>query len=137
MRATHYDKPLPVLDPDSRGYWAHARKHQLVVQHCMACGDKHFPPGPVCPRCLCDRQEWLPVSGKATLVSWVNFHRAYWDGYRDELPYNACLVQLAEGPLVISNLAGGVPADARMGMSLRVVFDDLTDEVSLPRFVPA
>lgn len=136
MTAKYYDKPLPVVDPDSKGYWEHARQHRLAVQHCVACGDKHFPPTPVCPNCLSDRQEWLQASGKATLVSWVKFHRAYWDGYREEVPYNACLVKLEEGPLVISNLAGGIPENARMGMPLRVVFDDLTDEFLLPRFIP-
>jgi uncharacterized OB-fold protein len=135
MSNTHYDKPLPVMDPDSKGFWEHARQHQLVVQHCLDCGDKHFPPGPVCPNCLSERQEWMQSSGKATLVSWVNFHRAYWDGYRDELPYNACLVQLAEGPLMVSKLVGPQPENLRLGMPLRVVFDDLTDTVSLPVFM--
>jgi uncharacterized OB-fold protein len=77
----------------------------------------------------------MQSSGKATLVSWVNFHRAYWDGYRDELPYNACLVQLAEGPLMVSKLVGPQPENLRLGMPLRVVFDDLTDTVSLPVFM--
>jgi uncharacterized OB-fold protein len=135
MTPNFYNKPRPVVDPDSKGFWEHALHHRLVVQQCLDCGDKHFPPGPVCPNCLCDQQQWLQASGKAKLVSWVNFHRAYWDGYRDELPYNACLVQLEEGPLMVSNLVGRVPESFRVGMPLRVVFDDLTDDFSLPVFV--
>lgn len=134
---TTYGKPLPVIDADNKTYWALARAHRLSVQRCLDCGDRHFPPGPVCPACLSDRQDWEEVSGRGKLVSWVRFHRAYWDGYRTEVPYDVCLVQLDEGPLVVSNFARGTPEGVRMGMPMRVVFDDVTDEISLPRFEPA
>jgi uncharacterized OB-fold protein len=77
------------------------------------------------------------VSGRATLLSWVLFHRAYWVSFRDDVPYDACLVKLEEGPILISNFAGGIPEGARAGMPLRVVFDDVSPELTLPRFVPA
>ena len=132
-----YNKPLPVIDPVVKGYWDLARMHQLSVQHCSDCGDRHFPPTDVCPKCLSDKQKWEVVSGRGTLVSWVSFHRAYWDGHRDDLPYDVCLVKLDEGPLVISNFATGIPEGAKMGMPMQVVFEDVTAEVSLPRFAAA
>ena len=94
-----YDKPLPTITPLNSGFWEHARQHRLAMQVCTQCGDVHFPPSPVCPKCLSDEQEWRPVSGRGELVSWVEFHRAYWPGFADDLPYRACVVKLEEGPL--------------------------------------
>jgi uncharacterized OB-fold protein len=132
-----YDKPLPVIDPVSKGYWDNTWAHRLSVQRCLACSDRHFPPSPVCPACLSGEQEWEVVSGRGTLVSWVAFHRAYWNGYRGELPYDVCLVQLEEGPLVVSNFANGIPENVRMGLPMRVVFENVTKNITLPRFIPA
>jgi uncharacterized OB-fold protein len=73
------------------------------------------------------------MSGRGTLESWVDFHRAYWDGFKDDLPYRVCLVRLDEGPLMVSNLVGGDGACA-IGARVHVVFDRVTDEVTLPKF---
>jgi len=133
-----YDKPLPEIDPYSEGYWELARAHRLSVQACRHCGHLHFPPTPVCPACLSDEQDWRPVSGRGTLVSLVTFHKAYWDGYRNALPYHVCLVQLEEGPLMVGNFGGGaVPDGVKAGMPMRATFLDATPEISLVQFVPA
>ena len=131
---TPYTKPLPVIDALTAPYWAHAKAHELAVQKCNACGHRHFPPSPVCPECLSEDQAWEVVSGRAKLVSWASFHRAYWDSYRDDVPYDVCVVELEEGPVLVSNFAGPVPDHLRMGLPLRVVFDDVTPEISLARF---
>lgn len=130
---SEYAKPLPKLDPLNRPFWDHARAGRLAIQVCDACGDARFPPSPVCPRCLSEAQGWRAVSGRGTLESWVEFHRAYWDGFRDALPYSVCLVRLAEGPLLISNLVGDASA-AKLGAAVEVVFERATDEVTLPKF---
>jgi uncharacterized OB-fold protein len=128
-----YDKPLPKIDELNRGFWHNARAGILSVQHCKACGDKRYPPSPVCPKCLSPDQDWLAVSGQGTLESWVDFHRAYWDGFKGDLPYRVCLVRLAEGPVMVSNLVG--PSEnARMGAKVEVVFDAVTEDVTLPKF---
>lgn len=134
---TAYRKPLPVIDDLTRPYWEHARAHRLSVQVCTRCGDRHFPPSPVCPKCLSDAQEWQVASGRATLVSWCTFHRAYWSSFKEDIPYDVCVVQLEEGPLVVSNFAAGRPEGVHAGMRLEAVFDDVTPEVSLVRFRPA
>jgi uncharacterized OB-fold protein len=132
-----YRKPLPVIDTLNRPFWDLARDGKLAVQVCASCGDRHFPPGPVCPRCLGEAQHWQVVSGKGTLISWVTFHRAYWDGFAADLPYDVCLVQLDEGPLLVSNLVGAAGRDIAVGDRLEVVFEPATDEITVPRFKPA
>jgi uncharacterized OB-fold protein len=128
-----YKKPLPRLDTLNKPFWAAAREGKLVLQHCPSCGDSRFPPGPVCPKCLAGEQDWVEASGRGVLESWVDMHRAYWDGFRDDLPYRVCLVRLAEGPVVVSNLVDKTD-NLRMGAAVRVAFDAVTDEVTLPKF---
>jgi len=130
-----YNKPLPAQDPLFEPFWDNARAGRLSIQCCRACGDRRFPPGPICPQCLSEDQGWEPVSGRASLVSWVRFHRAYWDGFAQDLPYDVCLVQLDEGPLFLSNFAGAPPADLRTGLRLKVVFEPITERYVLPKFV--
>jgi len=114
-------------------FWDAARSRKLVVQACSACGTRHFPPGPSCSNCLSPDLEWKTCSGHGTLQSWIDFHHGYWAGFREALPYRVCLVRLDEGPLLISNL----PMDGRepsLGAGVHVVFDDVTEAVTLPKF---
>jgi uncharacterized OB-fold protein len=131
----HYTKPLPATDDYlMQPFWENARAHRLSIQHCDDCGDRHFPPSPVCPHCLSENQSWELVSGRGTLVSWVTFHRAYWSGFIPDLPYQCCLVRLAEGPLLVGNFAGEKPARLEEGLPVRAVFQDMTEDFTLPKF---
>jgi uncharacterized OB-fold protein len=128
-----YNKPLPRLDAVNKPFWAAAKENKFLLQHCPSCGDTRFPPGPVCPKCLAGEQTWVEASGKGTLESWVDMHRAYWDGYKDDLPYRVCLVRLEEGPVVVSSLVDKTD-NLRMGAPVTVVYEAVTDEVTLPKF---
>ncbi len=129
-------KPVPQADDFlMQPFWDHARAHRLSIQRCDACGDGHFPPSPVCPHCLSEQQSWDVVSGRGTLLSWVTFHRAYWAGFVPDLPYQCCLVRLAEGPLMIGNFAGERPKALAEGLPVRAVFQDMPEGFTLPKFV--
>jgi uncharacterized OB-fold protein len=132
-----YDKPLPKIDTLSRPFWELAKDHKLAVQRCDSCGDRHFPPSPVCPACLSKDQSWEVVSGRGTLFSWVTFHRAYWNGFARDLPYDVCLVELDEGPFFVSNLVSAPEGSIAVGDRVEVVFERATDEITLPKFKPA
>jgi len=128
-----YAKPLPRIDTLNRPFWEATRENRLIMQYCVDCGDLRFPPAPVCPKCLSPNQAWKSVSGLGTLQSWVDFHRAYWNGFNDDLPYRVCLVRLDEGPLIVSNLVGNSDG-VKLGAPVRVVYDRVTSEVTLPKF---
>jgi uncharacterized OB-fold protein len=128
-----YNKPLPRLDTLNAPFWAAAKEGRLLLHHCPSCGDTRFPPSPVCPKCLAGEQDWVEASGNGTLESWVDMHRAYWDGFKGELPYRVCLVRLKEGPVVVSNLVDKTD-NLRMGAPVKVVFDAVTEDVTLPKF---
>lgn len=128
-----YSKPLPKIDALNKPFWDFARERRLAVQTCNACNDAHFPPSPVCPRCLSKDQSWKEVSGKAVLESWIEMHRAYWPAYAEELPYTVCVVRLQEGPLLVSNIVGD-KSMAKIGAPVEVTFERVTDQVTLPKF---
>lgn len=129
-------KPRPRIDTVSRGFWDNARAHRLSVQRCDDCGHQHVPGSPVCPNCLSESLSWVPVSGRGTLLSWVRFHRAYWDGFRADLPYLVCLVGLEEGPMLVSNIVDATPEELTIGMAVEAVFEPVDDELTLPKFRP-
>ena len=131
-----YEKPLPTISEYNRPFWEYTHKHELRLQRCLACHKPWFPFGPVCPKCFSERYEWSRMSGRGKVASWVVFHKVYHPGFAKDAPYNGALVELEEGPRLISSIVG-IPNDQiRMDMPLEVVFDDVTAEVTLPRFRP-
>ena len=129
-------KPRPHIDMVSKGFWDAAHAGTLTVQCCDDCAHQHYPGSPVCPNCLSANQSWAPVSGHGTLLSWVRFHRAYWDGFREDVPYAVVLVGLEEGPLMLSNLVGAEPEVLQIGDGLQVCFEAVDEATTLPKFRP-
>lgn len=128
-------KPLPQITSLDRPYWDHAREHRLHLQSCSACGSFRFPASPVCADCGSDAYAWSPVSGRGRIVSWVVFHRSYFPSFDGEIPYNVAGVRLDEGVIVMSNILA--PNDTLAhGMPVEVVFEDVTPDISIPKFKP-
>jgi uncharacterized OB-fold protein len=129
-----YKRPLPRITPDNLPFWEAARRHQLRLQRCGACGRVWWPPGPLCPHCLCEHFEWAQLSGRGTVSSFVVFHKAYFPSFADAIPYAVVQVELEEGPRLIADLVDVSPSEVRIGLPVTVVFDDVTPEISIPRF---
>lgn len=127
-------KPLPRITPDNRPFWDACRRHRLELPFCRDCGKPHLPPGPVCPFCLSDDLDWRPASGRGRISSWVVVHKEWFPAFRDELPYNVVQVELEESPRLTANVVAAAGEDLEIGAAVEVVFDDVSDEVTLPRF---
>jgi len=132
--AEEYGKPLPAISSLNRPFWDGLREGELRMQQCAACHKMWYPPSPFCPDCWGGEVIWTVVSGRATVNSWVRFHQAYWPAYADELPYNVAEVTLEEGPRLLTNLVGIAEEDIRIGLEVQVVFDPVTDDVTLAKF---
>ena len=132
-----YAKPIPTPSEDSVPYWEAAKNHELKLQQCRACPAFRFPPAEVCSECTCDEYDWKPVSGKGRVFSFVIYHRAYHPGFKEELPYVVAVIELDEGPRMLSNVTGCKPEEVRCDMPVEVAFEDITDEMTLPKFRPA
>ena len=132
-----YRKPLPIITQDSEAYWAAAKEHRLTAQRCDDCGRLRFPPSASCWYCLSPHTTWVDLSGKGTIWSFIVMHQLYYPGFADDLPYPVVVVELEGGLRVASNIVGIANEDIRIGMPVQVVFDDVTPEVTLPKFRPA
>jgi hypothetical protein len=130
------EKPLPQVTPAMAPFWEAARRHELVVQRCRGCGARRFPARELCSQCLSREAEWERVSGRGTVFSVAVVHQALHPGFAAEVPYAVVVVELEEGPRMISNLLGVAPHEIRIGLPVEVVFEDVTPEITLPKFRP-
>ncbi|HYV66874.1 MAG TPA: Zn-ribbon domain-containing OB-fold protein [Myxococcales bacterium] len=133
---TAVTKPLPQITPEMAPFWEAARRHELVVQRCRGCGDFRFPARDLCSRCLSREVDWVPVSGRGVIFSYAVMHQVYHPGFADQVPYAVVVVQLEEGARMLSNLLDCPVQDVRVDMPVEVVFEELTPEVTLPKFRP-
>ncbi len=132
-----YKKPLPDITPESRPFWEGCRRREFLIQRCRGCGElQHYPRG-VCARCWSSDLEWLKSAGRGRVYTFTVTHRTQARGFKDETPYVLAYVELEEGVQVLGNVVGGDPARVAVGMPVRVTFEDVTPEVTLPRFEPA
>jgi uncharacterized OB-fold protein len=131
------DKPLPDITDETRPFWESAKAHALALQRCTACGQFRYPPAPSCPRCPDDGVEWTPVSGRATVYSFVIMHQVYHPAFRNDVPYNVAAIEFEEGPRMYSNVVDCANDALHVGMPVKLVYDDVTDEITLPKFRPA
>jgi hypothetical protein len=129
-------KPLPQISPDMAPFFEAAHRHELVVQRCTGCGALRFPARPICSRCLGREAEWVPASGRGTVFSFAIMHQAMHPGFAAEVPYAVVVIELDEGVRLLSNLVDCPTSDVRIGMPVEVVFDDVTPDVTLPKFRP-
>lgn len=110
---------------------------RLTIQRCVPCGHAWLPQRERCPACLSPEWRREDASGRASVVSWVVYHCAYHPAFADRVPYNVAIVELEEGPRMISNVVG-IEADEGLaiGTPLRVVFEREGD-VPVARFAIA
>ena len=133
---SEYQKPLPEITDENRPFWEAARRNELIMQKCLDCGRYRYPPAPICPHCLSMEAEWAKVSGRGRVYTWTIFHQVYHPAFKDEVPYNVAVVKLDEGPQLISTVVDCDNEDLYLDMPVEVVFDEVTEEVTLPRFRP-
>lgn len=130
-------KPVPAITPEMQPFYDGARRHELWIQRCDACGKCRFPARELCSSCLSKAGSWQRASGRGEVYSFTVMHQVYHPGFAAEVPYAVVIVQLAEGPRLTTNLVG-VPVDQiRIGMPVEVTFEAVSDEVVLPKFRPA
>jgi len=130
-------KPIPVADQASAPWFEAAKQHRLLLQRCDDCDAYRFPAWPRCDNCWSINWHWATASGKGTVYSWARMHQVYMPGFADDVPYTLAIVELDEGPRMNTNLVDTDPATLKAGLRVGVVFDDITDQIALPKFRPA
>lgn len=132
-----YLKPLPKVNADTRPFWNGCKSHELRFQRCTECDHVRWPPSIICPLCYSDNIEWIVASGKGKVFTFVVYHEAYHPAFEADLPYVVAIVELEEGPHFLTNIVGCDPGEVKCEMPVEVVWIDVSEEFSLPKFEPA
>ena len=139
---TPYAKFVPRPTPETQAYWDGLRQQTLTLQRCNVCQRAYFYPRPFCPQLDCHSRDVtsFQASGKGKLYSFVINTRPM-PGFEDEVPYVIAVIELVEGPRMMTNLVE-VPGDdvpsksaaLRVGATVEVVYEQATEDITLPKF---
>ena len=126
--------PLPVPSPDNQEFFDKCREHQLVLRRCRACHLFSHPPRPNCPDCGSDNLEWVKSEGKGTVYTFTITRQPVSRAFQGRIPWAVVEVELEEGVHMISNLVDFDPEAIEIGIAVEVVFEEVDDEITLPKF---
>ncbi|MBV8950044.1 MAG: Zn-ribbon domain-containing OB-fold protein [Actinobacteria bacterium] len=129
-------RPRPTVTALTEPFWAGTRAGELRVQRCSDCGRLRWTPLSACPSCWSERARWVPMSGRATVHTFTVVHRAM-DPRAFSAPYVLAVVELDEGPHMLTNLVDVDPDEVRVGMPVIVRFERVDDEITVYPFSPA
>lgn len=132
-----YDRPLPAITEQSRRFWDAAKAGRLDLPRCNNCGTFHTYFEPWCNICAHEGVHWEEVSGRGRIWANCRFHKVYFPGFKEDTPYNVAIVELEEGPRLVTNIVGleqGTLEEMPIGMAVEAYFDPVTPEVTLIKF---
>ena len=128
-------RPLPEPTPDDHEFWEGTKRHELLIQCCTDCSVSRIG-SPICPKCGSTRYAWEQASGLAKVYSWAVIHQRYHPAFSNDIPYNVAIVELDEGPRMVCNIIECSNDTIHIGMSLEVVFQEVSTAITLPMFKP-
>ena len=126
-------------DASTAPFWQAAREHRLVVATCDNCGQHRCPPTPFCPTCLAQATTYKHVSGQATIYTYSIVRHAVIPELRDHIPYVIAIVELtdANNTRLLTNIITEHPETLHIGQPVKIAWDDLDNNTTIPRFIPA
>lgn len=126
--------PLPTPTELSKPYWEALAAGHLAFQRCEGCANAWLPARADCPKCLSPKWRWERAGGGGSVVSWVVYHQCYHEAFRARIPYNVTVVELDEGPRLLTNVIG-IPGGAGLSVGARVTLAIEQEQgVALARF---
>jgi uncharacterized protein len=131
------ERPLPTPTRESQPYWDGLREGRLMLQHCAKCGKVRHYPRPVCPHCFSMESEWREASLEGSVHTWTVCHHPFNFFFKSLTPYTVALVDMDAGVRVNAPLRGVAEHDLRIGARVRLAFEPVNKDVTLPYFVPA
>jgi len=134
MAETTYKRPLPRRRGMAGEFYDYCKKHELRFQHCTNCSTWRHVPRDMCAKCGSFAWEWAKSSGKGKLFSWTTAMQPMLPQFADLVPYSPVVIEMDEGVRLVSWLTNVPPEELRLGLPVEVVFDDVTPEVTLPKF---
>ena len=131
-----HGREVPTVEEETREYWEVAKQGRLLVKHCNACGEVHHYPRPFCPFCWSEDVEWRQVSGRGTVYTYSIVYRNDLEPFSGWGAYVPAVVELDEGPRLMTTIVDCPHDQLAVGMPVEVVFRDLTEQWAAPDFRP-
>jgi uncharacterized OB-fold protein len=131
------NKPIPNPTPETAPYWQGCAEGELRLQHCEDCGHVQFPPRRLCSGCFSQAVLWRKAAGTGTLRSWSMVTSPADPAFAGEVPFMSALIELDEGPTMLSVVRNCAPESAHIGMRLEVEFEQRSEQIAVPYFHPA
>lgn len=128
------ERPLPETDDDSREWWAAMARHEFVLPWCTHCERYFYYPRVLCPHCHGEGVELRPASGGGVIHSYTIARRPAVPALEHRVPYVVALIDLDEGPRMLSGIVTEDVESVRIGERVSVIFEDLEEGVTLPMF---
>jgi uncharacterized OB-fold protein len=125
---------LPTPDQETEPFWDGCKEGRFLLKHCNACGEDHFYPRPFCPKCWSTDVEWKTARGTGTLYTYSVVRQNDLPPFPERVPYVAAIVELDEGPRVMTNIEDDDIDAIEIGMRVHVAFRDISDDVTIPVF---
>jgi len=126
--------PAPDITDINRPYWEGLQNGKLLFHRCTNCGAARLPPRAACPTCLSPDAEWQRAKGHGKVISWVVYHHAYADHLKAQIPYDVTIVELHEGPRLLTNVVNSEAGNAlRVGQLVRLKIEQV-EGTALARF---
>ena len=127
---------IPVANPDTKPFWDGCGEGKLLLQRCAVCAAYRHPPSPICPHCLSDQADWVRASGRGKVYTFVVVRESRARGWDKMVPYVLAVVELDEGPRILTNLTNVAPEAVTIEMPVEVTFAELDGTTKLPLFQP-
>lgn len=131
---TQTSRPVPIPDPTTARFWQAASEGRLELPRCLDCDRIHYYPRAICPHCGSEELEWTTLSGRGRIYSWTVSRRPAGPGFADLAPYAVALIDLEEGPRMLSNVRTDDLNDLAIDQPVMVDFEALADDIALPVF---
>jgi uncharacterized OB-fold protein len=134
MAQAEYTKPLPAMMGLTKPFYDWCKQRELRFQRCTQCGTWRHVPREMCPECGSFEWEWAKSSGRGKVFTWTVAARAMHPAFLDDIPYAPVVIEMEEGVRLLSQVIDCQPDQLKIDMPVEVVFDDVTPEVTLPKF---
>ena len=129
------EKILPRVTADNRPFWDALRERRFITTRCKDCGRVSFPPRLLCPSCLSATREWIELSGRGAIYAFTR-HHVVPRAYIEEAPYITAMVDLSEGPRILTRIENTDYEKLGIGQPVVVGYKQLTDEITFFFFEP-
>jgi uncharacterized OB-fold protein len=130
------DEYLPIPDQETAPFWKGLAEGKFLLKWCESCEKPHYYPRDFCPYCWSEQTVWREASGRGVVFATTVVRQMGLEPFASRLPYNISIIELEEGPRLLSNVVGTAPDQVRIGMSVRLA-PEVHDEIGLPLFEPA